>query len=270
MSPSPRHGTCASTAADLRPRPPGTDPRRAGGDPCRPPREADGPPDAADRVESLLRDLGPWLRRGAGAAAGGADRPRLATGLPELDRLLAGGFPRGRLSEIAGPVSSGRTSVAHALLARLSHSQQVGALVDAADGFDPASAAAAGTRLEQLLWVRAPGPSEALRCCERLLETDGFAAVLLDLTRPELRAAPSVWPRLARAASASQAALVVLAAQRIAGPYAELALEMRPARARFSGPPLLFEGLEIEVDLVRHRGLPGACRTSLRLRANAA
>ena len=67
----------------------------------RPPRQA-----AARAVEDLLRDLGPQLRRG-----GVPEAPAgcIATGIADIDRLLGGGFPRGRLSEIAGAASSGRT-----------------------------------------------------------------------------------------------------------------------------------------------------------------
>ena len=77
----------------------------------------------------------------------------VSTGLAALD-ALTGGLPRGALSEIAGPASSGRTGVMLAALAQATRRQEVCALVDASDSFDPASAAAAGVDLERLLWVR--------------------------------------------------------------------------------------------------------------------
>jgi RecA/RadA recombinase len=184
--------------------------------------------------------------------------------------VLGGGFPRRRLSEIAGPASSGRTSVALALLARATRAGELAAVVDAADAFDPASAEAAGARLERVLWVRAPGLREALRSAERLLEAGGFALVLLDLATPSLRCAPAVWPRLARAATTSSAALVTLRARREAGTAAELAVEMKPPSARFSGTPLLLDGLEIEAALVRHRTGPAQRSACVRLRPRAA
>ena len=74
----------------------------------------------------------------AGAAPGDADAlPRLATGIDALDALLGGGFPRGRVSEITGPLSSGRTSLALALLAAATRAGEIAAVVDAADAFDP-------------------------------------------------------------------------------------------------------------------------------------
>ena len=217
----------------------------------------DAPP-----IDALLRDLGPWLRRGGLPAE---PLVRFPTGLPEIDRLLAGGFPRGRLSEIAGPASSGRTSLALALLARTSGAGETCAVVDGADGFDPASARAAGAALERVLWVRAPRRREALRAAERLLETPGFALVLLqqDGSEPQLGAA--AWTRLARAAAGTGAALVVLSLERALGASAEVALEMRALRAHFSGTPSLLEGLEAEALLVRQRAAPAEQRARVRL-----
>ena len=75
------------------------------------------------------------------------------TGVATLD-ALTGGLPRGALSEITGPASSGRTGVMLAALAGATRRQEVCALVDASDSFDPASAAAAGVDLDRLLWIR--------------------------------------------------------------------------------------------------------------------
>jgi len=220
------------------------------------------PASTALAVDALLRDLGPWLRRGSLPAEPAA---RFPTGLPEIDRLLAGGFPRGRLSEIAGPASSGRTSLALALLARTSGSGETCAVVDGSDGFDPASARAAGAALERVLWVRAARRHEVLRATERLLETPGFALVLLQLESAELRLDAAAWTRLARAAAGAGAALVVLSLERALGATAEVALEMRAMRAHFSGTPPLLEGLEAEALLVRHRSGPAERRARVRL-----
>src|ERR1035438_8775612 len=77
----------------------------------------------------------------------------VSTGLAALD-ALTGGLPRGALSQITGPASSGRTGVMLAALAQATGWREVCALVDASDSFDPASAVAAGVDLERLLWVR--------------------------------------------------------------------------------------------------------------------
>jgi hypothetical protein len=76
------------------------------------------------------------------------------TGIAEVDRLLNGGLPVGAISEITGPVSSGRTSLSLAFLAARTKEDRVCAWVDAHDAFDAESAAANGVALRQLLWVR--------------------------------------------------------------------------------------------------------------------
>ena len=77
----------------------------------------------------------------------------VSSGIAELD-ALTGGLPRGCLSEICGPASSGRTSVLLATLAVATRRQEACALVDTSDAFDPLSAAAAGVDFEKMLWVR--------------------------------------------------------------------------------------------------------------------
>ncbi len=191
-------------------------------------------------MAELLRELGPQLRRGG---LPGEALARCPTGMAELDRLLGGGFPRGRLSEIAGPGSCGRTSLALALLAEATRAGEIVAVADGADAFDPSSAQAAGVVLERVLWMRARQPREALRGAERLLEARGFGVVLLDLGAPGPRIATASWLRLAQAAAATSTALVVLSLARAAGAAAELALELAPPRACFTGTQARLDGL---------------------------
>ena len=72
-----------------------------------------------------------------------------STGIPEADQLLEGGFPLGAISEITGPLSSGRTSLVLAFLAQRTAEERVSAWVDATDAFDPESAAAHGDESQQ-------------------------------------------------------------------------------------------------------------------------
>ncbi len=89
-----------------------------------------------------------------------ADRPPAPTvsfGVAAVD-ALTGGLPRGALSELCGPVSSGRTSVLLAAMAEATRRQELCALVDVTDSLDPQSASAAGVDLDHLLWIRCTGP----------------------------------------------------------------------------------------------------------------
>lgn len=76
------------------------------------------------------------------------------TGIAELDEILCGGFPRGSVVEICGPVSSGRTSLSLSLLAQATGRQEICALVDVSDSLDPTSLVAAGVDASRLLWIR--------------------------------------------------------------------------------------------------------------------
>jgi hypothetical protein len=77
----------------------------------------------------------------------------VASGIAAID-ALTGGLPRGCLTEICGPASSGRTSVLLAALAAATRRGEFCALIDADDALDPQSAVAAGIELNRLLWVR--------------------------------------------------------------------------------------------------------------------
>jgi len=90
---------------------------------------------------------------------------------PALDQILAGrdgphdnaaggGLPRGQVSEVVGPASSGRTSVAWAALAAATRRGESVALVDTFDRFDPPTAHACGMDLSRLLWVRGQAVSK--------------------------------------------------------------------------------------------------------------
>src|SRR5689334_4757000 len=103
------------------------------------------------------------------------DRP------PDVLRTAGRDFPRGRISEIVGVRSSGRTSMLHALLAASTGRGEHAALVDTADAFDPVSAAAAGVDLSKLIWVRCGGQIEpGMRAADLLIQAGGFGVVAID------------------------------------------------------------------------------------------
>src|SRR6202035_1048470 len=76
-----------------------------------------------------------------------------STGIDAADELLDGGFPVGAITEIIGPASSGRTTLALSFLARRTAEARICAWIDPQDALDPESAAANGVNLKQLLWV---------------------------------------------------------------------------------------------------------------------
>jgi hypothetical protein len=102
----------------------------------------------------------------------------VSSGIPALD-ALTGGLPRGCLTEICGPASSGRTSLLLAALAAATRRGEFCVVVDASDALDPQSVAAAGVELGRLLWVRCGEntpqrhPSASFRTCPGLAEGAG-------------------------------------------------------------------------------------------------
>ncbi len=85
-----------------------------------------------------------------------------STGISAVDQI-AGGLPRGCLTEVFGGISSGITSLLQAALAARTANAEVCALVDAQDSFNPGCAQFAGISLQQLLWVRCRNVDQALR-----------------------------------------------------------------------------------------------------------
>src|SRR5688572_21502306 len=98
----------------------------------------------------------------------GAPRPpaRVATGLDALDARLGGGWPAGRVTQLSGPRTSGRTALVLASAAEVTRRGGVVALLDAEDALDPRRASAAGVELARVLWIRPSGWHQALRAAE--------------------------------------------------------------------------------------------------------
>src|SRR5919106_2496383 len=110
------------------------------------------------------------------------------TGAAALDAVLAGGLPRGELSEIAGARSSGRTTVLLQVIAAATRRGEIAALVDTFDRLDLASVVSAGVDVDRLLWIRGEASSPADRALERalkalnlVLQSGGFGIAALDL-----------------------------------------------------------------------------------------
>src|ERR1700680_3207771 len=194
----------------------------------------------------------------------------VSAGIPEIDSL-AGGLPRGSLTEICGPPCSGRTSLLLSALASRTAQAEVCALVDGHDGFDPYSAEAAGVELNQLLWGRCRDINQALRATDLLLQGGGFGLIALDLSDipPEtVRYVPlNAWFRFRRAVEDTPTILMLIEQEANAKTCASLVLrlEAEPARwattalqnhaEHFCTPPSarLLEGFEIHAEVLRSR-----------------
>jgi hypothetical protein len=158
-------------------------------------------------------------------------------GIPALDQL-AGGLPRGCLTEIFGTPSSGIASLLQSALAARTANAEVCALVDSQDSFDPACAEAAGVSLRQLLWVRCRNLDQALRSVDLLLHGGGFSLVALDVSGAPAKLVRQIplnfWFRLRRTVENTSTILLVLSRESHAKTCASLVLRMERAAARWS------------------------------------
>lgn len=103
------------------------------------------------------------LKWGSGALHPIGDLPRpacLPTGIPALDAAVGGGFPRSRLTELAGAPTSGVTTLALQALAQ--QASDLAVYIDPPRTFDPEYAAGCGVQVEALLLARPQGWPEAL------------------------------------------------------------------------------------------------------------
>jgi hypothetical protein len=184
---------------------------------------------------------------------------RIPTGIPAIDSLAAGGIPRGALTEIHGPASSGRTSLLFAALARVTANQEYVALIDTADAFDPASAAEAGVHLSRLLWIRCGGDAEhALKAADLIVQAGGFGLIVMDLADTPPRTAARIslasWFRLRHAVERTPAALVVVEQMLNAKSCSSLQIELRAQEIRWSGNQFgkLLRGMEVRATSCKH------------------
>jgi recombination protein RecA len=200
----------------------------------------------------------------------------VSTGISEID-LLAGGLPRGALTEIFGPDCSGRTSLLFSALSIRTAHLEACALIDGCDAFDPHSAEAAGVDLKQLLWVRCRNIQQTLRATDLLLQSGGFGFIALDLSdvsREVVRHVPlDAWFRFRRAVEDTQTILVVLEQESNAKTCASLVLHLEGEAGRWMGssqaqkiPNLvsqLLRGFDVRAEVLRSRVQP-VVRTTFR------
>ncbi|MFN2493452.1 MAG: hypothetical protein ABR501_11285 [Pyrinomonadaceae bacterium] len=156
----------------------------------------------------------------------------IATGISQVDSFTSGGLPRGAITEIFGPASSGRTSFMLSALAHATRQEEVCALVDTNDGFDPKSATGTKMNFERLLWIRCANNLEhAFKATDLLLQAGGFGLVVLDLGDVAAKAAKRIisswWYRFRRTLEATPTALMVIAEDSCVRSCAALALELK-------------------------------------------
>ena len=145
-------------------------------------KEKKGAPSQLESVISQIRKEfgeGAILRLGDAEAA--KDIAIISTGSFSLDLALGvGGLPRGRVVEVFGPESSGKTTLALHIIANAQKNGGMAAFVDAEHALDPNYAARLGVKLDDLLVSQPNSGEEALTITEQLVKSGALDVVVVD------------------------------------------------------------------------------------------
>ena len=188
--------------------------------------------------------------------------------VPLVDACLRGGLPRGQLSELSGPSSSGRMTLLLQLMSAATRRGEIVALVDTCDRLDVASAAAAGVDLDRMLWIRGDEAGDrgletavdrALKALNLVLQAGGFSLVAIDLADVppvRLKQIPfTTWPRVQRVIEGSDTACLLLTPEPLARSAGGLTLSLagRSTWGGVSDRSRLLQGVDLRVRVVSPR-----------------
>lgn len=121
---------------------------------------------------------GAIMRMGEGTSM---DIEVIPSGVISLDRALGvGGLPRGRVIEIYGPESSGKTTLTLSIIAQGQQNGGVAAFIDAEHAFDPSYAKLIGIKLEDLLISQPDTGEQALEIVEALVRSNAVDLIVVD------------------------------------------------------------------------------------------
>jgi len=135
-------------------------------------------------VDAAILSIEKQFGRGSIMKLGSAERQSvdsIPTGSIALDLALGvGGIPRGRITEIFGPESSGKTTVCQHIIAEAQARGGVAAFIDVEHALDPGYARACGVNVDELLVSQPDTGEQALEITETLIRSGGVDCVVLD------------------------------------------------------------------------------------------
>lgn len=131
-------------------------------------------------IQQIAKDFGEGAIMRLGEESH-ADVEVIPTGNVLIDRALGvGGFPRGRIIEIYGPESSGKTTLTLTVIAQAQKRGGLAGFIDVEHALDPAYARKLGVKLDDLLVSQPSSGEEALRICETLVRSNALDVIVLD------------------------------------------------------------------------------------------
>ena len=135
-------------------------------------------------LEQVLADIEKQFGKGAIMKLGGDEHLEIdvtSSGSLSLDIALGvGGFPKGRIIEIYGPESSGKTTFALQAIAEVQKEGGRAAFIDAEHALDPVYAKALGVNINELLLSQPDTGEQALEICEALVRSEAVSIVVID------------------------------------------------------------------------------------------
>jgi recombination protein RecA len=131
---------------------------------------------AVDQIEKQF-GKGTIMRMGEGRHANVATFP---TGSISLDIALGGGIPKGRIIEVYGPESSGKTTLTLHAIAEVQKQGGTAAFIDAEHALDPAYAERIGVKLDSLLVSQPDNGEQALEIVETLVRSNAVDLIVVD------------------------------------------------------------------------------------------
>lgn len=140
-------------------------------------------PDKQKALNLVVNQIERSFGKGAIMRLGDAARMRVETvssGALTLDLALGGGLPRGRVVEIYGPESSGKTTLALHAIAEVQRTGGIAAFVDAEHALDPTYAAALGVDIDNLLVSQPDTGEAALEIVDQLVRSTAVDIVVVD------------------------------------------------------------------------------------------
>ena len=135
-------------------------------------------------LDQVLADIEKQFGKGSIMKLGGNEHMEIATtssGSLGLDIALGvGGFPKGRIIEIYGPESSGKTTIALQAVAEVQKSGGRAAFIDAEHALDPVYSKQLGVNIDELLLSQPDTGEQALEICEALVRSGAVNVVVID------------------------------------------------------------------------------------------
>jgi len=238
-------------------------------------------------VLQIQRRWGPKAIRKLGASRADVEIPHIPTGFGKLDKALGiGGIPRGRITEILGSLTSGKTTIALKIIAHAQGLKDKAAYIDLSQTFDPDYAFRCDVDLRKLLIVQPDSGREALAIANSLVLSKGLGVMVFDSVASMLgeTISPQLMSealrQLAGSVADSACALIFLTSLCFGGPSSNHNYPSGFALSHYASLRLLVErerwikrygdirGYKAEVEVLKNKLAPSGKRVNVSITFN--